>query len=39
MTALRKVNEMAAGTNMPRIPEARTEAMINRESLDLLGIG
>ena len=39
MTALRKVNEMVEGTRLPRIPEAKLEAMINRDTLDLLGIG
>ncbi|HVT93384.1 MAG TPA: amidohydrolase family protein [Bryobacteraceae bacterium] len=39
MTALRKVNEMAEGSKLPRIPEAAIEAMIHRDTLDLLGIG
>lgn len=39
MTALRKVNQMVEGTNLPRIPEAKLEAMINRDTLNLLGIG
>lgn len=38
MDALRKVNEMAAGTNLPRIPEDALEALIHRDSLDLLGL-
>jgi predicted TIM-barrel fold metal-dependent hydrolase len=38
IAALQKVNEMAAGTNMPRIPEAKIEAMIRRNSLPLLGL-
>jgi uncharacterized protein len=38
MAAVRKVNEMAAGTNMPRIPEAKIEEMIHRDSLALLGL-
>jgi uncharacterized protein len=38
MAALKKVNDMAAGTNMPRIPEAKIEAMIHRDSLPLLGL-
>ena len=38
IAALKKVNEMAAGTNMPRIPEAKIEAMIHRDSLPLLGL-
>jgi len=39
MVALRKVNEMVEGTRLPRIPEAKLEALINRDTLDLLGIG
>lgn len=39
MAALRKVNEMAEGSKLPRIPEAAIEAMIHRDTLDLLGIG
>jgi predicted TIM-barrel fold metal-dependent hydrolase len=39
MTALRKVNEMAEGSRMPRIPEEKIEAMIHRDTLDLIGIG
>ena len=39
MEALRKVNQMVEGTHLPRIPEAKIEAMINRDTLDLLGIG
>jgi uncharacterized protein len=38
MAALKKVNDMAAGTNMPRIPEAKIEEMIHRNSLPLLGL-
>jgi uncharacterized protein len=38
IAALQKVNDMAAGTNMPRIPEAKIEAMIHRHSLSLLGL-
>ena len=38
MDALRKVNEMAAGTNLPRIPEDALEALIHRDSLDFLGL-
>lgn len=38
MDALRKVNDMAAGTNLPRIPENALEALIHRDSLDLLGL-
>jgi predicted TIM-barrel fold metal-dependent hydrolase len=36
--ALRDLNRMVEGTNLPRIPEAGIEAMINRDTLDLLGI-
>lgn len=36
--ALRKLNQMVEGTNLPRIPEGAIEAMINRDTLDLLGI-
>ncbi len=39
MEALRKVNQMVEGTHLPRIPEAKIEAMIHRDTLDLLGIG
>jgi hypothetical protein len=39
MTALRSVNKMVQDTNLPRIPESKIEAMINRDTLDLLGIG
>ena len=38
MAALKTVNDMAAGTNMPRIPEAKIEEMIHRNSLPLLGL-
>lgn len=38
MDALRKVNDMAAGTNLPRIPENALEALIHRDSLDLMGL-
>ena len=37
--ALRKVNAMVEGTGLPRIPENKIEAIIQRDSLDLLGIG
>ena len=36
--ALRRVNEMVEGTNLPRIPVDRIEAMIHRDSLSLLGL-
>ena len=38
IAALKKVNDMATGTNMPRIPEAKIDAMIHRDSLPLLGL-
>ena len=37
--ALAKVNDMVEGTRLPRIPEAKLQAMIHRDTLDLLGIG
>jgi uncharacterized protein len=37
--ALGKVNAMVEGTGLPRIPEAKIEAMIRRDTLDILGIG
>jgi uncharacterized protein len=37
--ALRKVNEMVEGTHLPRIPEAKLEAMIHRDTLELLAMG
>jgi len=36
--ALHKVNDMAEGTRLPRIPMERIEAMINRDALSLLGL-
>lgn len=39
MDALRSVNRMAENTNLPRIPEKAIEDMINRDTLDLLGLG
>jgi predicted TIM-barrel fold metal-dependent hydrolase len=39
LAALGKVNDMVEGTRLPRIPEAKINAMINRDTLDLLGIG
>jgi uncharacterized protein len=36
--ALRRVNAIAEGTNMPRIPEAKIEELIHRDSLALLGL-
>jgi len=37
--ALRKTNAMVDGTSLPRIPESAIEGIINRDSLDILGIG
>lgn len=39
MAALRQVNSIADGTKLPRVPEAKIEAMIHRDTLGLLGIG
>ncbi|MBV7327089.1 amidohydrolase family protein [Chloroflexi bacterium TSY] len=36
--ALRNVNHVVEGTNLPRVPEEKIEAIIHRESLSLLGI-
>lgn len=36
--ALAKFNQMSAGTNLPRIGEAHLEAMIRRDTLELLGL-
>jgi predicted TIM-barrel fold metal-dependent hydrolase len=36
--ALRRVNDMVQGTNLPRIPVERIEAMIHRDTLQLLGL-
>jgi predicted TIM-barrel fold metal-dependent hydrolase len=36
--ALSKLNQMVEGTNLPRIPESAVEAMIHRDTLELLGI-
>jgi uncharacterized protein len=38
MDALRRVNEMVEGTQLPRVPLDRIEAMIHRDSLALLGL-
>jgi uncharacterized protein len=38
MEALRRVNSMVDGTNLPRIPEQRIEELISRDSLTLLGL-
>ena len=37
--ALHKVNDMVEGTRLPRIPDQAIEALIRRDTLDLLGIG
>jgi uncharacterized protein len=39
MAALRGVNDIVEGTNLPRIPMERIEAMIHRDALALLGLG
>jgi hypothetical protein len=36
--ALHKVNSMVEGTRLPRIPDAQIEALIHRDSLDILGV-
>lgn len=38
MDMLRKVNEVVAGTNMPRVPLEEIECIIHRDSLRLLGL-
>lgn len=38
MTALRQVNAITEGTRLPRIPEAALEAIIHRDTLELLEI-
>jgi predicted TIM-barrel fold metal-dependent hydrolase len=38
IAALRSMNEIVAGTNLPTIPGEVLEGIIHRESLDLLGI-
>lgn len=35
---LRRVNDIVAGTNLPRVPEERIEDIINRNTLPLLGL-
>jgi predicted TIM-barrel fold metal-dependent hydrolase len=35
---LRRVNDIVAGTNFPRVPEEALEAIIHRDSLSLLGL-
>jgi predicted TIM-barrel fold metal-dependent hydrolase len=39
IAALRRVNDIVEGTNLPRIPMERIEAMIHRDALALLGLG
>ena len=39
MTSLRAVNDVVAGTAMPRIPSETIEELIYRPTLDLLGLG
>ena len=38
LEALGRINDMVAGTNLPRVPIDRIEAMIQRDSLGLLGL-
>lgn len=38
LDALRAVNDMVAGTRLPRIPEEEIEALIHRDALKLLGL-
>jgi predicted TIM-barrel fold metal-dependent hydrolase len=37
--ALRRVNDIVAGTQLPRVPEEAIEAIIQRDALTLLGLG
>ncbi len=39
MEKLRRLNEQVAGTNLPRIPDDAIEGIINRDSLEILGLG
>ncbi len=39
MAGMRAVNEPIAQSGLPRVPEDEIEAIINRDSLDLLGLG
>ena len=39
LDAVRAVNDLVAGTRLPRIPEDEVEAIIQRDALGLLGIG
>jgi uncharacterized protein len=36
--ALRNVNQIVEGTKLPRVPDEAMEAMIHRNSLELLGL-
>lgn len=36
--ALRRVNDLVAGTNLPQVPIDRIDALIHRDSLSLLGL-
>jgi predicted TIM-barrel fold metal-dependent hydrolase len=38
MEALGRVNDVTIGTNLPRVPEAEMEAILDRDSLALLGL-
>jgi hypothetical protein len=38
IAGLRRVNAPIEGTGMPRVPEEQIEAMIQRDSLGLLGL-
>jgi predicted TIM-barrel fold metal-dependent hydrolase len=38
IAALARVHDVVQGTGLPRIPEAKLEALINRDSLALLGL-
>jgi uncharacterized protein len=37
--ALRRINDFTAGTGLPRVPETVIEAIIERDSLEVLGVG
>jgi uncharacterized protein len=38
MNGMRKVNDILEGTKLPRVPEEKIEAILNRDSLSLLGL-
>jgi hypothetical protein len=38
MDALWRVNDLTAGTHLPRVPEAELEGILHRDSLALLGL-